>query len=237
MTKSEYLSRLMNELKKNHVEDADEIVGEYEEHFAFKLSDGYTEEEIAAKLGDPAALASTFDAASAQRGNSSRITAVLGVGISDLFSAMFFALLFAWEAVMIVLSVACAALSVCLLTDLNIASLIPPMPYWCGAVFGIAIAALAIFAAIGCFYFAALTRQLMRSYGRFRRNTLAASSGKATLPSLAIYPQFSARTNRRIRSVALISLVVFAACTVLAMVVSMLSSGALEFWHVWGWFV
>lgn len=36
---------------------------EYEQHFVFKLADGYSEEEIAAKLGDPTALAAQFDAA------------------------------------------------------------------------------------------------------------------------------------------------------------------------------
>lgn len=88
----------------------------------------------------------------------------------------------------------------------------------------------------GCIYFAAFLRQLMRSYGRFHHNALAAASGRPTLPSLSIQPQFSPRLRRRLRSVALVSLAAFAACFVLCMAASMLSAGAFEFWHAWGWF-
>ena len=47
-------------LHKRNVSDAADVVEEYEQHFAFKLEDGYPEEEIAAKLGDPIALAAQF---------------------------------------------------------------------------------------------------------------------------------------------------------------------------------
>lgn len=57
MKKNEFMTKLVDELKKRGVEDADDVAAEYEQHFAFKLADGYSEEEIAAKLGDPAALA------------------------------------------------------------------------------------------------------------------------------------------------------------------------------------
>ena len=63
MTKNEYLSELRSELKKNNVIDMEDIVSEYEQHFAFKLADGYSEEEIAAKLGVPKTIAAQFDGA------------------------------------------------------------------------------------------------------------------------------------------------------------------------------
>ena len=53
MTKLEFLELLKKELNNNNVADCDEIVYEYEQHFAFKLKDGYSEEEISAKLGNP----------------------------------------------------------------------------------------------------------------------------------------------------------------------------------------
>lgn len=56
MKKNEFMTKLADELKKRGVVDADDVAAEYEQHFAFKLADGYSEEEIAAKLGDPAAL-------------------------------------------------------------------------------------------------------------------------------------------------------------------------------------
>ena len=40
----------------------------------------------------------------------------------------------------------------------------------------------------------------------------------------------------RLRTAALISLALFAACFVLSYVVCALSAGSLQFWHAWGWF-
>lgn len=63
MTKLDYMAQLAQELKRRGVADADDVLEEYEQHFAFKLSDGYSEEEIAAKLGSPKELAAQFDPA------------------------------------------------------------------------------------------------------------------------------------------------------------------------------
>ena len=64
MTKNEFMTRLASELRKRNVADAADVIEEYEQHFAFKLADGYAEEEIAAKLGNPVSLASQFGAVS-----------------------------------------------------------------------------------------------------------------------------------------------------------------------------
>ena len=50
MTKHEFMERLTNTLKRNGIEDISEIIDEYEQHFAFKMADGFCEAEIAAKL-------------------------------------------------------------------------------------------------------------------------------------------------------------------------------------------
>ena len=50
MTKHEFMARLASELHKRNVADAADVIEEYEQHFAFKLADGYSEEEIASKL-------------------------------------------------------------------------------------------------------------------------------------------------------------------------------------------
>ena len=238
MTKNEYLNNLMIELKKKHVADAEDIVSEYKQHFAFKLADGYTEEEISARLGDPVALASQFEIGNNSNNNGGRkIITVIGLCFADIFVGAFYVLLFAWEVITAAFSLACATVAVCLFGDINIHSLIPPMPYGCGLVFGIAFVALAVMSAVGCIYFYAFVRQLIRSYARFHHNAIAAAAGSAALPYLTINPQLPAKTNRRIRTVALLSLSVFAALFVFSMIISMLSSGSLEFWHTWGWFV
>lgn len=60
MTKQEYLNELKSELIKQGVEDTEEVLTEYEQHFLFKLADGFPEEEIAAKLGAPGTIAAQF---------------------------------------------------------------------------------------------------------------------------------------------------------------------------------
>ena len=48
MTKHEFMAQLTSELRKRNIADAADVIEEYEQHFAFKLADGYSEEEIAA---------------------------------------------------------------------------------------------------------------------------------------------------------------------------------------------
>lgn len=63
MTKNEFVTQRTAELHKRNV--AADVVEEYQQHFSFKLADGYSEEEIAARLGDPVALAAQFGEAEA----------------------------------------------------------------------------------------------------------------------------------------------------------------------------
>lgn len=57
-----------------------------------KLADGYTEEEIAAKLGDPAALAAQFapTETASRPGSGRRVLTGIGLGFADLFAGLFF---------------------------------------------------------------------------------------------------------------------------------------------------
>ena len=56
MTKNEFLTQFAAELTKRGFADRDDVLEEYRQHFDFKMADGYTQEEIAAKLGTPAGL-------------------------------------------------------------------------------------------------------------------------------------------------------------------------------------
>lgn len=237
MLRSEFLSCLNAELKKRNVPETADIVAEYEQHFAFKLADGFSEEEIAAKLGSPLVLAAQFENGTpGTKGGGKKLLTVIGLFFTDLFVGAVFVLLFAWGLVMAALSIAGAVLAVCLLGGLNIHSLIPPMPYASAVIFAIASGGLALVTTAGCIYFAAFIRQSLRSFGRFQRNALAAAVGEAVLPSIPLYPQFSGKTRRWLRTAALSGLTVLAAGSVLGFIVSALSAGGLEFWHIWGWF-
>lgn len=238
MTKTEFLQQLAVKLNKYHVADAGEVIKEYEEHFRFKIADGFSEEEIAARLGDPAALALQFGSIpGATQSGGGKIVAAVGLTLADLFAGAIFILLFAWGVVMAAFSLVSLTLSLCLLLGTNIHGLVPPMPYWNAAVFGVTTAALALLAAVGCVYFMAFLRQLVRSYRRFHHNVfVAASGGAAVLPALAVYPQPAPRVRRRLRLIGVVAFAVFAASFVLGTVMAMFSAGAIGFWHAWGWF-
>lgn len=67
MNKAEYLGALEAELKAREASDIDEIIAEYSEHFDFKLADGFSESEIAVKLGAPEKIAEQFEEESGEK--------------------------------------------------------------------------------------------------------------------------------------------------------------------------
>ena len=136
-------------------------------------------------------LAAQFDGADApKQKNGSKPFVLAGLCLVDVFAGLFFVLLAGFGLVMGVAALSFATLTVCLLGNLNIYGLIPTVPHWCGAILALAFAALAVLLVVGCIYYTAFLRQLIRAFGRFQRNALAFASGAATLPALAINPQF-----------------------------------------------
>lgn len=190
MKKNDFIQRLSDELQKRNVADAADILQEYEAHFAMKMADGYIEEEIAARLGDPTALAAQFDDAeeTPEKKGGSKPLVVAGLCFADVFAGLFFILLAAWGLVLAAAALGAAGTAVCLLGKVELGGLLPELPYWCGAMLALTLAALAVLLAAGCVYFCAFLRQLMRSYGRFRKNALASASGEAGLPPAAHQP-------------------------------------------------
>ena len=237
MTKQEFIFILSQELEKNHMADTADIVEEYEQHFAFKLADGYAEEEIAAKLGNPKDIAAQYDSAPKESAGGKKIITYIGLGVADFFFAIIFILLYAWEIVMGALTIAFTALSVCLIGEIGTPIFnILKMPYHCAIILGIAFAALAVLSAVGTICFFGFIKQLMRSFGRYRKNAIAAAEGKATLPSLPSHPQFAGKTKRILRTIVMISAIIFAVCFITEFVTCVITAGSIEFWHTWGWF-
>lgn len=238
MTKLEFLETLTAELKHNNVADAADIIQEYEQHFSFKLADGYSEEEIAAKLGNPKAIASQYDASPKTKASGHKAITIIGLGVTDFFFGVLSVLLFAWEIIMGIVTVAFSALSVCLIGGLDKFPFmsVPQIPYHCAIILGIATAALTVLSAIGTIYFFDFIKQLMRSFARYHKNTIATANGKATLPPLPLYPQFANKTKRVLRTVSMIAVILFAVCFVVGFIACVITAGSIEFWHTWGWF-
>ncbi len=245
MTKNEFLSRLEAELEARRVPEPEDILGEYRRHFEYKLADGYSEEEIAARLGAPEELAAQFEpereAPRPSRAGSAARSALTWTGLvfADMFVLSFFMLFASWVAVVACAALASGLVSLCLLIPFDMQPYVnlPEMPYWCGAVYALALAALTVLSGVGCGYFARLLAQLWRAYFRFHRNAVAAASGRPVLPSLPAFPQLMPARRRRMRRVLLVSLIAFVLFAAAAYVTSAVSAGALEFWHVWGWFI
>lgn len=238
MTKFEFLEKLTVELKRKNVADAADVIEEYEQHFAFKLADGYSEEEIAAKLGDPKEIAAQYDEEPRSSRNGKKVIATIGLGVVDFFFGVLCILLYAWEIVMGALVIAFGTAAVALFTGIRESFIVyvPEMPYHCAIILGVAFAALTVLSVVGTIYFLRFIHQLMRSFGRFHKNTLAATSGRATLPSLPVYPQFAGKTKRVLRTVSMIAVIVFAVCFIAGFITCVITAGSIEFWHIWGWF-
>lgn len=233
MTRNEFMEKLTEELRRRRVGDAAEVAEEYEQHFAFKLADGYSEEEIAARLGDPAALAAQFEPPRRSAGLTR-----LWLSIVDLFFGILSVFLGAFGVVLGACVVAFGATGICLIGGLGRLPMVslPSMPLWCGIILGLSLLGLAALSAVGCVWFFAFLRQTFRAYGRFRQNALAPCRGEAILPGLPLAPQLSGKTKRRLRTAALAGLVLFAVCFVGGYLACSLAAGSPEFWHVWGWF-
>lgn len=92
MTRNEFVTQRTAELPKRNVAAAD-VVEEYQQHVSFKLADGYSEEEIAARLGDPVALAAQLGEAEAGEKRHSAVLTQLWLVWADLFFGAFAVLL------------------------------------------------------------------------------------------------------------------------------------------------
>ena len=237
MTRTEFLQQLEQELQKRGVSDAGEIVEEYREHFAFKLADGYSQEEIAAKLGSPLTVAAQYEPGEAVRATGGRrFTGLLGLGLAEAAEFFVFLMLLAFGLTMTAADIAFAAAGVCLVAHFPVAGLLPNMPYGPACVLGLALVALSVLTYTGCVWYGAYLRQSLRAFARFRANVLAGMDGRPTLPPVPARPQMDPVRFRRLRRVARGAVMVFAVLFVAGMAVSMLTAGAVEFWHAWGWF-
>ena len=237
MTKNEYLSTLEKALRANHIPDTNDILAEYEQHFTFKMADGYGENEIAAKLENPEVLAKQFlqSGTVSRRGLSSFLMTIALVFVG-IFAVSFFIVLFAWVVVMFALIVSSLAGGILMIFNWNIAGLIPPMPYLGSVLLGVCLLAFSVLVAVGTIYCYRLFIQLVKSYIRWNRNVLAGTNGSYTHPSLPKYPQLSAVARRRLRATASVALALFGVTFVVGYFVLALLAGNVEFWHVWNWF-
>ncbi|MFZ5974804.1 MAG: DUF1700 domain-containing protein [Bacillota bacterium] len=234
MNKEQYLSALRKALYANKVDDIDDIVSEYEEHFANKLSDGYPEEEIAAKLEKPEVIAKQFvpdtesDSPKRKRPN---VFAIIGIVFLDIIMAILDIVLYAFVAVFGAAAVGLLAAGALVIAG-GVIFPIPVMPAMGRVFLGVSILALSLPAAIGTIYYTMFVTQLNRAYCRWHKRVM---SGRVS-PPVSTTPRLHGKVKRRLRNIVLISLLAFVIAFVAAYVLLTVLAGAIEFWHVWRWF-
>jgi uncharacterized membrane protein len=241
MNRECFLDALGDALCAAGVADADEITAEYAEHFARKAADGFTEEETAARLGDPKVIAAQFDVWTPARPRAAWAVRMAGLVCADIGVGAGFALLFVWcvacglGAVACGLgAVACGAAGLILLLRplLPALPLMPDIPAPGGTAVGVSLLALgcvfAVLTVCGC----AFAVNTTRAYRRWHRNTRRGTR----YPPVSIHPLLRAPLRRHLRTLATVSLAVFAAALTLGYAALALAARSFEFWHVWRWF-
>ena len=234
MTRQDYLNELKNELTKHAVTDAEDILMEYEQHFQFKLADGFTEEEVAAKLGSTAQIAMQYvgiPGESKAKGGK-KFLLVLWLTIIGIFEVMLYGAFLYFIVALFVASLVPAALGVELIAGLNYLNILPPMPYFGAIIFGIALLSLCVILVVFAIYCFAYLRQMVRASLRWRRNLLR----EEALPLLPMSPQFKPKTRRALRTILLWAVLVFAISFVAGFTALSLYTHSLGFWHALGWF-
>lgn len=234
MTKAEYLNELKAELAKNAVADAEDVVTEYEQHFLFKLADGFSEDEIAAKLGDPAHIALQFAGIPAERKRpkGKKAFLVLWLTLLGILEALLYGAFLWFICALFCASLVPAALGIELIAGINLMNILPPMPYGGAVVFGISLLSASVLLVVFAVFCFAYLRQMIRASRRWRKNLLS----RETLPPLPFSPQFTPKGKRALRGVFLWALLVFGTTFVLGYAILALYTHSFAFWHALGWF-
>jgi len=235
MNKQAFLQELTRRLEERNVPDVAEIVAEYAAHFSHKAADGYAEEEIAEKLGDPRELAAEYAQGEASVKKRGRWGVVLGLCLAGLCLVILYIAAFAWVLSFAIGGFATALAGLCLIA----APLFPvgvlsfaPMPYLGSALIGATVLALGVLLLL---FTASSFQFCKKSITAFTRWLRGVATGRKFAP-YAVFPLHSGRTRRAMRAVAIIALVAFVLSAVAAYVGLALRAGALEFWHAWNWF-
>lgn len=231
MDKKTYLSILKDELKKAGVTEIDEILNEYQIHFEIKLQEGYTEEEIANKLVHPKYIAQEYKEFTTLRETNDKFTKVIkgiGLGFIDILMFMVFILLIAWGIVIFTFSLSLIVLSLLLFMNLNIADLIPYIPYYGKLLLSLSTLLLGIPILIGSYYYFLIIKEWTKLYFKWHKNII--NNVAYELSNLEI------KINKKTKHLLTISFIASGCILLIAMIIMMIDTNSFEFWHEWNWF-
>lgn len=232
MNKEKYLLELERALKGRKIQDVADILLEYEQHFDCKTAEGYSEEEIANRLEAPEAIASQF-ALEEQGGNKEgmRWPVYIGIAFAGTFAVMTLIILYGWLIVFGVFSLTVTALAACLIGNINVAGLIPAMPYTGALILGISFMGLGVLSAIGTTYCYLYINYWIKLYLCWHRSML---KGKVCSRDTTYLPKEA--FGQRIKPIAIIAAAIFGVFVIIGMVYMFAYTGFKPFWHELNWF-
>lgn len=233
MNKNQYLEELRKELKANNVSDIEDIISEYEQHFAFKLEEGATEEEISRKLSSPKEIAREY-VKNENINNNKYEKGIKLTGIVFMSIPLFFvyALMFASVIVIGAFSVVSVATGFCLISTINVGGLIPSLPYFPAFILGLSLFSLALLSGVGTFYLFMYIKQWGKIYLRWCFNLI----NNNHYPTISKHPNISKKLSSKLKLIAVICLVIFIVMLTIGYFSLCISAGSLEPWHVYNWF-
>jgi uncharacterized membrane protein len=236
MNKKQYLNALEKELLRNGVADVGDVLTDYEAHFVRKALDGYTEEEIAHRLGNPTEIAADFLTGVDGWGKAGKPKGLglarIGLVLADLFAMPFFLVLFLWAIAMLTASVGVFALGVYIVLGIDLITVIPVLPVAGGILSGTGIAAFSVLLFTGSVWVLLMSGQMTRAYLRWHSNRWYARHELA----LPVMPQLTGKKRRFIRHIVLVSLIGFIMLFAAGCIVMSIQAGTPGFWHYWHWF-
>lgn len=236
MTKEQYLSELKKQLKSNGISDFEDILAEYDEYFVLKAKEGFTEEEVARKLSSPEDLAKEYldaEKSEIEKANNQKGLRITEISLLSIPAACVLALMWCSVIVLGGSALCFLTLGTCLITTINIAGLIPYMPYFCALLLGVAslfLAGLLVLAAIIDFMF---VKQCCKSSVAFAKGFLNGQTRKR----FSVFPALSKKTKYALKATAIICAICFFAAFVIGFISMCAISKSFEPWHVWNWFM
>jgi len=242
MNKTEYISALQKNLKDMSVRDIEDIISEYEAHFDYKLRDGFSEEEIAAKLGDPKELAEQFGIPSDKRNPLKAAAILTGLAFMDVIAWPMFVAIFSFTVALASCAVAFFAGGLYWVFRMRFFfiqgyELLPHIPFYgVSLLLGLCMLALFALSACGTAYYTSYAKGLTRSFLRIHQNCIALANGRPALPALPVQTRMKPLTRRILRMAIIISLAVSVVLLIAGYIAATISAGSFEFWHIWGWF-
>lgn len=233
MNKSEFLEILNEELKKNKVNDREEIIADFNEHFDYKLEEGKTELDVIRKIGNPVEIANDYKKYDSRSNLAEDKIIKIGLVFSDFFTYFFLFLVWLSLFVLAVMSLTFLLTSILLISSINIAGLIPSLPYISSLIFGISMLGLTLITFVGTVFLVVYAKQWHKAYQRWRKN---AKNGNI-FPSISIYPNPSKKLATKLKLANIIGTITFLVMMTIGYIVSASLAGSFQFWHIWEWFV